>query len=153
MASAPVQADVACVRNHLREGGLEAPVDLHRVHRAGRAREGGGQHPQAGAHLQHGVARADARLAHGQVDQVLVEQEVLAELGVGAQAMGREQPHDADPAPPGRPGHQAKARAAFRVVSSSRASSVTPRSAAMNRSVWTTLAGRLGRPRRGTGAR
>ena len=94
----------------------------------GRAREGRGQHPEPGADLQHDVARADARLAHGQVDQVLVEQEVLAELGVGAQAVGRQQPHDADPArrAAGSPGEDA---GGVSVVSSSRASSVTPRSA------------------------
>ena len=78
---------------------------------------------------------------------------MLAEVGVGAQAVGGEQAHDAHPLARGRAAHQAKTRAALGVVRSSSSASVTPRRSAMNRSVWATLAGRFGPPRRGTGAR
>ena len=81
---------------------LQAPVQLDGVHPGRRPRQGHGQHAQARADLQHHVGGAHGGLADREVDQVLVEQEVLAEVRVGPDAVRGQAPHHAEALARGR---------------------------------------------------
>src|SRR5262249_35172755 len=150
------QAHVVVALQHGLERRAQALVDLDRVDAGGRPGPPRGQRAEPWPDLEHDVVRPDPAPANGEVRQVLVEQEVLAEVRVRADAVLGEQPPGPGPRGPlGLGAHpcQPKARAAFVVVRASMAARAVPRRPARNRSVWATYSGRFGRPRRGTGAR
>ena len=63
--------------------GLEPAVDLHDVHVLRPVGEVLGQHPQPAADLEHDVVGAQLGRAPDDVEDVRVDEEVLAELAVG----------------------------------------------------------------------
>ena len=89
--------DVVDAGERIAQHGLEPDVDLDGVHEAGgpgdRDREGA----DAGADLEHHIVGTDPRLAHRKVGEVLVQEEVLAELRVGSQAVRLQQACRTDP--------------------------------------------------------
>jgi hypothetical protein len=58
----------------------------------GRSCERAGEHPDSGTDLEHDIVRPDLPLAHCEIREVLVQEEMLPEIGVRPQAMGLEQP-------------------------------------------------------------
>ena len=117
-------------RSHLASV-LQPPVDLDGVDVRAARRRGGGQHPQAGADLQRDAPGRPPSAAP-QAEQVLVEQEVLAQLAVRAKA----EP-ESRAARPARRAHQREDAGGVRgELAAPRRS--TPRSAATARSVSST---------------
>ena len=88
------------------------------------------------------------------VEQVVVDQEVLSQLGIGAHPEALE-PVEARLARQlgGAVAHQRKTRAALRSTTVPIVSTSVPRTSARSEAVWITLAGSFGLPRSGTGAR
>src|SRR4029079_18249118 len=84
------------------------------------------------ADLEHNVVPLQVGEAAGDAEDVLVDQEVLAELADGR-----------DGALHGRP----NAAVAFASIARSSASGASPRASASTASVWITLAGSFRRPR------
>ena len=70
--------------------GLEAAVELDDVDVRDALREVLGQHAEPAAHLEHDVALVELRGARDHVEQVGVDQEVLAEVALGPDAERRE---------------------------------------------------------------
>ena len=130
---------------------LQGPVDLHHVkvrHPLGQVLR---QHAKSPAHLKHHVRDVELSRATDHLENVVVHEEVLTELSVRPDAeLAHPPPAGLTPA-----AHQSppKTRAAFRSTASSSASYDIPRSSATNPAVATTLAGSLGLPRTGCGAR
>ena len=146
----PHELDVRLLVEHLGQRRLELAIDLDRRHVRDLRRQVLGQRSDAGADLEHDVLRPQVGEPIDHLEQVVVEQEVLPELAVRPQAVLRE--------PAERPLPQllhqtGSANAASALSTTARASSSgsTPRSPAMKRSVSSTIAGRHGRPRCGTG--
>jgi len=135
----PVDDDVAHAPQGVVEGRPQTPIDLDGVNRPRRASQGHGEHTDSGADLDRDVVRRDLTFAHRKVGKVLVEQEMLAKIGVRAKPVGREQAQH--PKPRRRAGRQAalprrgKARSALAVVTASISAMLTPRSSARTRSV------------------
>ena len=137
---------------HLGERRLEAAIDLDRVDARHLRRQVLGQRPDPRAHLEHDVVGPELREPVDHQQQVVVEQEVLAELAVRAQAVLGEAAQRALP----RLGHQAgsaNAASALSTIARPSASGSSPRSSATKRRVSSTIAGRHGLPWFGTGAR
>src|SRR5207253_1343516 len=78
-----LQRDVAERGQHLAEPLLELPIDLDHVYVAGARGEPLGQDPRTAADLEHDVRRLERGQSLDHVEDVAVDQEVLAEL-VGA---------------------------------------------------------------------
>ena len=117
------------------ERGLERAVELDCVdvrHALGEVR---GEDAEAGTDLEHDVVRPELGEPADHAEDVLVGQEVLAEPLLGAD--------------------HARPNAAVAFASSCAASAMgsSPRASASTATVWTTLAGSFGRPRRGCGLR
>src|SRR5688500_17449525 len=102
-----------------------------------------GQDPEPAPHLEHHVRLGQLRGVGDQPEHVVVDEEVLAELAVGADA---ELAHPADAA---LYAHQPKMRSALRSTRASSSSYETPRSSASLCAVCTTFAGAFGFPRTG----
>ena len=92
------------------EGGLELAVDLDHVDVGDAGREVLAQHAQPSADLEHDVVLRQRRLAPDHVEQVRVDQEVLPQLAVGADA---ERLEAAQARLRREPAHQPNRRAAF----------------------------------------
>ena len=84
--------------------------DLDHVHVRGPLRKVLGQHAEAAADLEHYVVRRQFGGAGDHVEDVRVDQEVLAQLAVRADA---ELPHAAQARLPWKLAHQLSSRAAF----------------------------------------
>ena len=148
----PGDADVAEAGEHVLERRLEPPVELDGVHGADARGERRGQHARAGPHLDGDVVGVEVGEPQGDVDDVAVDEEVLAEARVRrdperlAGPTGRAaRPPPLSPPGAGTPGWRAASTAA------ASASGAAPRSAATKRRVSMTYAGSFGRPRCGTG--
>ena len=90
-----------------------------------------GQHPEPGADLQHDVVRPQLGQAADDAEDVLVDEEMLAELTVrDDSAHGRE-----------------NAALAFASICAASSSASSSRAAASASTVWTTFAGSFGLPR------
>jgi hypothetical protein len=76
---------VSALADHLLRDRLERPVDLDGDDRTSMVGEPRSERPGAGADLQHRVGRVEFRRADDQVEQVQVDEEVLAELALGLQ--------------------------------------------------------------------
>ena len=114
----------------------ERAVELDRVNVPGAVGEARRQHAEAGTDLEHDVLWAELGETLDHAEDVLVGEEVLAELLLRADAHGRRK--------------AAAALASMRAASSLASS---PRASASAATVWTTCAGSFGRPRTGCGAR
>src|SRR5204862_853169 len=101
------------------------------------------------AHLEHDVALVELRHAPDHLEDVVVDQEVLAELAVGPDA----ELAQAAKAALAERTHQPNTRAALRSTTRSSSSYATPRSSATCSAVSTTFAGSFGFPRTGCGLR
>ena len=128
VAEVQLDAGVAQVR-------LEREVDLHRVDARDPLGEISRQHAEPGADLEHHVAGVEVREPSDDAEDVLVDEEVLAEVAVGRD---REPRHGSE-----------NASAAFASIRSARAAGSSPRASASLATVCTTYAGSFGRPRRG----
>ena len=126
------ELDVVVPRQPLAEVRLEAAVELHGVYEAHALSEVGGEDAESRADLEHDVVPLQVGEAAGDAEDVLVDQEVLAELAVGR-----------DGELHGRP----NAAVAFASITRSSSSGASPRASASTASVWITLAGSFGRPR------
>ena len=114
----------------------ERVVELDCVDVAGPVGQALREHAQAGPDLEHDVLRAELGEALDHAEDVLVDEEVLAELLLGTDAHGNPK--------------AAAALASMRAASSPASS---PRTSASAATVCTTCAGSFGRPRTGCGAR
>ena len=92
------------------EGGLELAVDLDHVHVGDARRQVLAQHAEPAADLEHDVVLRQRRLAPDHAEQVRVDQEVLPQLAVGADA---ERLEAAQARLRREPAHQPNRRAAF----------------------------------------
>ena len=126
----------------------QALVELHDVHVRGALGQVLREHAQTAADLQHHVLGCELRGAGDHAEDVRVDQEVLAEVAIGAN------PETADPPEAGlrgllghrdhgwagadTGGAQPNRRAALRSTAAPSSLGSTPRSAAMNRSVCAT---------------
>ena len=134
---AEVELDVLAATECFAQARLERAVELDCVHMRCTVGEVGREHPEARPDLQHDVLGAELGKPADHAEQVLVDQEVLAELLLrGGSA-------------------HASPNAALALASSRAASSVasSPRASASAATVWTTFAGSFGRPRLGCGER
>src|SRR5439155_25269094 len=122
----------------------ERTVDLDDMNVRDPGREVFGQHPQPAADLEDHIGRIELRRAPDHAEDVVVDQEVLAELAVRAYPE-LAQPAQAGLARPGAPprplAHHPKTRAAFRSTIASSSAYDVPRSSATYSAVCTTLAG------------
>ena len=130
-ASVDVRAGVAQVR-------LERRVELDRVHVRDALGEVAREHAEPGADLEHDVVRLELGEPADHAEDVLVDEEVLAELLLRRRRSS------------GKPKHSAALRVDLRARARSGSS---PRACASAASVWTTYAGSFGLPRTGCGAR
>ena len=134
----------------LAQGRLERAVDLHDMEVRHLRREELRQHAEPAADLEHDIARVELGRGADHAQDVVVDQEVLAELAVGADAEGAQ-------APEARlarlVAHGPSTRAAFASTLRSSSSYSIPRSSATKRAVWVTFAGSFGLPRSGCGER
>ena len=105
-----VQGRVGVRVQGVAEGRLELAVDLHHVDMGDAWRQVLRQHAEAAADLEHHVLRVELRLAPDHVEQVRVDQEVLPQLAVGADA---ERLHAAQARLRRELAHQPNRRAAF----------------------------------------
>ena len=119
---------------------LEPPVELDDVHVGGAVGEVLGEHAEAAADLEHDVARLQRRGSADDVEQVRVDQEVLAEVAVGTDA---ELAQAAQARLDREVAHQPSSRAALASTAASSSSYAIPRRSATKRAVWTTNAGWL----------
>ena len=130
-----------------------APVELDGEDVCSRLEQGQGEAAEAGADLHHAVPGPDAGEAGDPPDGVGVDDEVLTEGPAGMQAVLAEQGGDLlageGHASTGRP----NTRAVDAHVASSTEATGWDRTAATAAPTTATSAGRLGRPRCGTGAR
>ncbi len=144
-----VEARVAERGERVRERGLERAVDLHHVQVAHARGQVLREHAEPAADLEHHVGGVELGGALDHAQQVVVDQEVLAELAV--------RPHVELPQAPearlARLAHQRSTRAALASTARSSSSYETPRSPATWRAVCATLAGSFGLPRSGWGER
>ena len=113
---------------------FEAAVELDGVDEAHTFGEIHGEDAEAGTDLEHDVFGAELREAAHDAEDVVVDQEVLAELAVGR-----------DRKLHGR----SKAAVAFASIARSSWSRSSPRASARVARVWRTFAGSFGRPRTG----
>ena len=90
-------------------GGLERAIHLDHVQVGHPGRQVLGEHAEPAAHLQHHVAGVELRGAVDHTEQVVVDQEVLAELAIGAHVELAQAPH----ARLARLAHQPNTRAAL----------------------------------------
>ena len=90
--------------------GLERAVELDDVDVGDALREVLAQHAEAAADLEHDVVRAELRGPRDHVEQVRVDQEVLAQVALGADA---ERPHPPQARLDGKLAHQPNSRALF----------------------------------------
>src|SRR6185503_4691559 len=134
---AEVEVDVLAAVERLAQARLERTVELDGVHVGDAVGEVGRQYAEARADLEHDVPWFELGQPADHAEQVLVDQEVLAELLLR-----------------GGPAHP-RPKAALALASSRVASSLgsSPRASASAATVWTTFAGSFGRPRLGCGAR
>ena len=143
-------------RERLAERLLERAVDLHHVQVRDPRGEELRQHAQPAAHLEHDVVIVELRRLADHAQDVVVDQEVLAELAIRADAEGA-QPAEAGLArlaPLARLAHGPSRRARRSHPPSRSSSSYSmPRSSATKRAVCVTFAGSFGFPRTGCGAR
>src|SRR6266508_1086035 len=130
---AEVDADV--VRD-VAQMGRQRFVQLDRMDERHASSEVASQDAEPGTDLEHDVVLLQLREPADDAEQVLVDEEMLAEVLLRADAHGNEK--------------QALAFASMRAARSTTSSSRASASAA---TVWTTFAGSFGRPRRGCGAR
>ena len=128
-------APVEVGARHVAEARLEAAVDLDRVNVCDALGQEPCQHAESGADLEHDVGGLELGEPLDHTQDVLVNEEVLAEL------LLRDDRHSAN---------AASALASMRAASSAASS---PRACASAETVWTTCAGSLRRPRTGCGAR
>ena len=112
---------------------LESMIELNRVHHAACSARYAVSIALPGPDLQHDVISTDVCEAADHADDVVVDQEVLAELLLGD----------------GRSLTRGRTRRPRAVVL--RSSNSTPRSPASAATVWTRFAGSFGLPRRGWG--
>ncbi len=126
-----VAEDEVDVRRQLVQRGLEGAVDLDRVDAADALREVAREHSLPGADLEHDVVRAELCEPPDHLQDVAVDQEVLAVLLL----------------------HRPKHALALPSICRSSSSGSSPRARASAATVWTTFAGSFGLPRRGWGAR
>ncbi len=132
---APVHAHVGVALERARERLLQPPVDLDCVHVRAALRQPGCERADARADLERDVLALQRGEPLDHAQQVVVDEEVLAELAIGPQAELR-QACERDLA---RRAHgSAKTRAAFASTWSPSSSASTPRSSATARSVSST---------------
>ena len=91
-----------------------------------------GEHAEPRADLEDDVCRVEGGEAADHAEDVVVDEEVLAELLLRADAHGSE-----------------KAAVALASICAASSAASSPRAAASAATVWTTFAGSFGRPRRG----
>ena len=115
---------------------LERAVDLDRVHEPDPLGQEAREDAEAGADLEHDVGRFEVREPLDHAQDVLVDQEVLAELLLRRDDHGRQ-----------------KQAAAFASILAAKSPGSSPRAAASAITVCTTWAGSFCRPRTGRGAR
>src|SRR4029077_16705049 len=115
---------------------LQRRVKLHRVPVSAQVCEIRGQHPGPGPDLERDVVAVELGEAADHAEDVLVDQEVLAELLLRPNAHGRP-----------------NASVAFASICAPSASESSPRASARAATVWTTYAGSFVFPRTGCGAR
>ena len=132
------QLDVPTAAQPLAQVRLQGAIELHRVHRRDTVGEVHGQNSQAGADLEHDVGGVELGEPARDAEDVLVHEEVLAELAVGrdGEVHSRAFSH-------GRPN---RAAALASTCASSSAAS-TPRASAATARVCTTYAGSFRFPR------
>ncbi len=135
---AEVKLDVVPAREPLGEVRLEGTVELDRMDTLDALGQVAGQDAEARADLEHDVVLLELREAPDHAEDVLVDEEVLAEIAVRA----NRQLHGSE-----------KAAAAFTEMRSPSSSASSPRTFASSATVRTTFAGSFGRPRRAWGAR
>ena len=128
------ELDVFAAGQRIAQVRLEAAVELDGVDEAHTFGEIRGEDAEAGADLEHDVFGSELREAARDAEDVVVDQEVLAEIAVGRDG----QLH-------GRP----KAAVAFASIARSSSSRSSPRASARVARVWTTCAGSFRRPRTG----
>ena len=131
----PVEVDVR-PRGECGQVRRKRAVELDRVNVPGPVGEACGEHPQAGTDLEDDVSWAELGETLDHPEDVLVDEEVLAELLLRTDAHG-----------------SWKAAAALASMRSASSLAASPRASASAASVWTTWAGSFGRPRTGCGAR
>ena len=115
-----------------REVWRKRPVELDCVDVSGAIGEAAGEDAEAGPDLEHDVVVVELGQSLDHAEDVLVDEKVLAELLLRANAHGRR--------------NAAAALASIRATSSAGSS---PRTSASAATVWTTFAGSFGRPRTG----
>ena len=132
-------ADVRDRAEALAQLRLERSVELdsHDTRDAVGEERGEGSEPRAD--LENHVVAVELGEAADHAEDVLVDEEVLAEVAV---RRDREAAHGSE-----------NAAVAFASICSARAAASSPRASASAATVWTTKAGSFGRPRRGCGAR
>ena len=129
---------------------LEPAVELHDVDVLRALGEVLREHAEAAADLEHDVALVQLRRPPDDVEDVRVDEEVLAELAVGADL---ELAQSAQARLRRELAHQPISRAALASTAASSASYEMPRQAATKRAVWTTYAGWLRSLRTACGVR
>ena len=129
----PDDVDVGGAGERGRERGLEAAVDLDGVDERDALGEPGGEHAQPGADLEHDVGRVERQEAAGDPQDVVVDEEVLAEVAVGPDPeLAHPRERDLRPrgsAVPSAP-HSPNTRVALASICASSTAGATPRSAA-----------------------
>ena len=135
---AEVELDVVPAREPFREVRLESAVELDRMHQTNPLRKVVGQHSETRADLEHDVLRVEPGKPVDHAEDVLVDQEVLAEIAVRCDG----ELHGSE-----------KATLAFAAIRAPSSSGSSPRVLASSATVSTTFAGSFGRPRRICGAR
>ena len=125
---------------------FQPAVDLDDVQVGDPRRQVLGQDAEPAADLERDIVRPKLGRVADQPQDVVVDEEVLAELAV--------RPHvEAPQAVDAALAHQPKTRAALRSTIASSSAYSTPRRPATSSAVWVTLAGSFGSPRSGTGVR
>ena len=125
--------------NGVPEVRLEAPIELDRMDVGDSLRQVARQNAEPGADLEDDVIRGERREAAGDSEDVVVGEEVLAELAIRRHRVAAH--------------GSSKASAAFDSICRPSSATSSPRASASIVYVWTTLAGSFGRPRTGWGAR
>ena len=132
----PDELDVRALPERIAKRGLERAVELDRVDDTSAIGEVAREHPETGADLENDVVGSELAQTPDDAEDVLVDEEVLAERLLR------------------RDGHgNPKAAAAFACVAAASSANVSPRASASAAIVWTTWPGSFRRPRTGCGAR